>query len=63
MPKLPLLTALQLALALLLHAAENWPRAAFYCEEGLKDMRMKGSENCRRALLGQPVRNVVNAIV
>ena len=32
----------------------------FYSEEGLMDMRIKGSENCRRALLGQPVRNLVN---
>jgi C-terminal binding protein len=37
------------------------PHAAFYSEEGLMDMRIKGSENCRRALLGQPVRNLVNA--
>ena len=37
------------------------PHAAFYSEEGLMDMRIKGSENCRRALLGQPTRNVVNA--
>jgi D-3-phosphoglycerate dehydrogenase/C-terminal binding protein len=36
------------------------PHSAFYCEEGLMDMRVKGSENCRRALLGQPLRNVVN---
>jgi C-terminal binding protein len=36
------------------------PHSAFYCEEGLMDMRIKGSENCRRALLGQPLRNVVN---
>ena len=36
------------------------PHAAFYSEEGLMDMRIKGSENCRRALLGQPPRNVVN---
>lgn len=36
------------------------PHAAFYSEEGLLDMRIKGSENCRRALLGEPVRNVVN---
>ncbi|HND52029.1 MAG TPA: C-terminal binding protein [Pirellulaceae bacterium] len=33
---------------------------AFYSEEGLADMRIKGSEACRRALLGQPLRNVVN---
>jgi len=37
------------------------PHAAFYSEEGLMDMRVKGSENCRRALLGEPLRNVVNA--
>jgi C-terminal binding protein len=36
------------------------PHAAFYTEEGLLDMRIKGSENCRRVLLGQPPRNVVN---
>jgi C-terminal binding protein len=39
------------------------PHAAFYSEEGLMDMRIKGSENCRRALLGQKPRNVVNAAV
>jgi C-terminal binding protein len=36
------------------------PHAAFYCEEGLTDMRIKGSENCRRVLLGQPPHNVVS---
>lgn len=36
------------------------PHAAFYCEEGLEDMRRKGAEACRRALTGQPLRNVVN---
>jgi C-terminal binding protein len=36
------------------------PHSAFYSEEGLRDMRIKGSENCRRVLLGQPPRNVVN---
>jgi D-3-phosphoglycerate dehydrogenase/C-terminal binding protein len=36
------------------------PHAAFYSEEGLMDMRTKGAESCRRALLGQPLRNVVN---
>ncbi len=36
------------------------PHTAFYSEEGLLDMRLKGSENCRRVLLGQPPRNVVN---
>jgi C-terminal binding protein len=36
------------------------PHNAFYSEEGLLDMRIKGSEACRRVLLGQPPRNVVN---
>src|SRR5262249_61756095 len=36
------------------------PHAAFYSEEGLLDMRRKGAGNVRRALLGQPPRNVVN---
>ena len=36
------------------------PHAAFYSEEGLIDMRTKGAQACRRALLGEPVRNVVN---
>jgi D-3-phosphoglycerate dehydrogenase/C-terminal binding protein len=37
------------------------PHSAFYSEEGLLDMRIKGSENCRRVLLGEVPRNVVNA--
>lgn len=37
------------------------PHAAFYSEEGLLDMRIKGSQNCLRALKGAPIRNVVNA--
>jgi D-3-phosphoglycerate dehydrogenase/C-terminal binding protein len=37
------------------------PHAAFYCEEGLEEMRVKGSLNCRRALLGEALHNVVNA--
>ena len=36
------------------------PHTAFYSEEGLLDMRLKGTESCRRALLGLPLRNVVN---
>jgi len=36
------------------------PHAAFYSEEGLLDIRMKTAEACRRALLGLPLRNVVN---
>ena len=37
------------------------PHAAFYSEEGLLDMRIKGSQNCLRALSGATLRNVVNA--
>ncbi len=37
------------------------PHSAFYSEEGLEDMRRKGSENVRRVLNGQPARNIVNA--
>ena len=33
---------------------------AFYSEQGLRDMRVKGAQACRRALLDQPLRNVVN---
>ena len=36
------------------------PHAAFYAEEGLLDMRVKGAQACRRALLDEPLRNVVN---
>ena len=36
------------------------PHSAFYTEQGLLEMRVKGAESCRRALLGQPVRNLVN---
>jgi C-terminal binding protein len=36
------------------------PHSAFYTEEGLRDMRVKGSENVRRVLLGNTPRNVVN---
>lgn len=36
------------------------PHSAFYSEEGLTDMRSKGAEACRRALLGEPLRNVIN---
>jgi D-3-phosphoglycerate dehydrogenase/C-terminal binding protein len=36
------------------------PHAAFYCEEGLLDMRTKGADACRRAMLGLALRNVVN---
>lgn len=36
------------------------PHAAFYCEQGLEDMRRKGAQACRNALTGVPVRNVIN---
>ncbi len=36
------------------------PHSAFYAVEGLLDMRVKGAQACRRALLGEPLRNVVN---
>jgi len=36
------------------------PHAAFYCEEGLLEMRSKGAEACRRVLAGLPIQNVVN---
>jgi C-terminal binding protein len=36
------------------------PHSAFYSEEGLLDMRVKGSQNCRRVLLGQTPYNIVN---
>src|SRR5207248_7145930 len=38
------------------------PHAAFYCEEGMTEMRVKGAQACRRALLVQPLRNVVNGV-
>ncbi len=34
--------------------------SAFYCEDGLREMRVKGSQACRNAILGLPLRNVVN---
>ncbi len=36
------------------------PHSAFYAVEGLEDMRVKGSNACRRALLGEALRNIVN---
>jgi len=36
------------------------PHLAWYCEDGRTEMRRKGAETCRRALLGLPLRNVVN---
>jgi D-3-phosphoglycerate dehydrogenase/C-terminal binding protein len=36
------------------------PHSAFYAEEGLLDMRTKGAQAVRNALLGRPLANVVN---
>lgn len=36
------------------------PHAAFYCEQGLMEMRTKGAEACRRAIAGETIRNVIN---
>jgi D-3-phosphoglycerate dehydrogenase/C-terminal binding protein len=36
------------------------PHAAFYSVEGLNDMRVKGALACRRAILDERLRNVVN---
>lgn len=35
------------------------PHSAFYSEEGLMDMRIKGSRNCRRVLMGEKPHNVI----
>lgn len=35
---------------------------AFYSEQGLLDLRRKGAKACRRALLGLPLRNVINGL-
>lgn len=36
------------------------PHAAFYSEEGLIEIRVKGAKACLRALQGQEIRNIVN---
>jgi len=36
------------------------PHSAFYSAEGILDIRTKASLSCRKALLGQPLRNIVN---
>jgi C-terminal binding protein len=36
------------------------PHLAFYSEAGLMDMRTKGSDACRKALLDRPIPNIVN---
>ncbi len=36
------------------------PHSAFYAEEGLLDMRLKGAKAVQNALLAKPLLNVVN---
>ena len=36
------------------------PHSAFYSEQGLQEMRVKGSQACRNALTGRPISNIVN---
>lgn len=36
------------------------PHSAFYSEQGFDDMRTSGAKACRKALLGEPIPNVVN---
>ncbi|MGI9428798.1 MAG: C-terminal binding protein [Bythopirellula sp.] len=36
------------------------PHSAFYSEQGLQEMRLKGSQACRNALTGRPISNIVN---
>lgn len=38
------------------------PHAAWYCDEGLVEMRTKSAHACRAAILGHPIPNVVNDI-
>ena len=38
------------------------PHTAFYCEQGLEEMRRKAARTVRRLLSGQRLRNVVNGI-
>jgi len=38
------------------------PHTAFYCDQGMVELRSKGAQVCRRALLGLPLRNVVNGV-
>ena len=42
------------------HAVVINPHSAFYSVEGLSDMRTKGAATVRNALLGKPMRNIVN---
>jgi C-terminal binding protein len=36
------------------------PHSAFYSEQGLREIRVKTAEACLRAILNEPIRNVVN---
>jgi D-3-phosphoglycerate dehydrogenase/C-terminal binding protein len=36
------------------------PHSAFYSEEGLRDMRIKGAQACLNAITGRAIRNIVN---
>lgn len=36
------------------------PHTAFYCEEECEEFRTKGAQEVLRALLGQPLRNLVS---
>jgi D-3-phosphoglycerate dehydrogenase/C-terminal binding protein len=38
------------------------PHSAFYSEEALMEMRTKGADACRRALLGEQVATVINGV-
>ena len=44
------------------HRVVITPHSAFYSEESLIDLRTKAAETCRKALLGQPLRNVVYGV-
>lgn len=56
----PLMVAWRDPMHLAHHRVIINPHMAFYSEEGFQDIRRKTSEACRRALTGQPLRNVVN---
>lgn len=38
------------------------PHTAFYSEQSIVDLRTKGAQVCRRAILGLPQRNIVNGM-
>ncbi len=56
----PLIVAWRDPMHLAHHRVVVNPHSAFYAEEGLLDMRVKGSKAVRNALLGRPLLNVVN---